>query len=293
METRKHSLRVVIEAVKPEIDSGRFPVKRISGDEVTVEADIFTDGHDLLSAVLLHRREGDGRWEEAPMEPLANDRWRGVFSVAAPGRYRYTLQAWVDRFRTWRRDLEKKIAAGQQVGVELQVGAGLIEEAASRASGSDAESLEGYGKVLKSSAPQAEKIHQALHPELALLMAEYAQRRFLQAYPRELEVVVDRKKARFSTWYEMFPRSCTKVPGGHGTFKDCEDRLPEISRMGFDVLYLPPIHPIGRTHRKGSNNQPAALPGDPGSPWAIGAREGGGTRRSIPGWEPWRISGGF
>ena len=269
--------RVIIEGVKPEIDGGHFPIKRTIGEKVEVEADILAEGHDVLSGVLLYRHEADEHSSEIPLEFLANDRWRAEFVVARLGRYLYRLEAWVDRFQTWRRDLARKADAGQDVAVDLLGGAGLVEEASRRASGADAKTLKDRGAALRADRPSdpSGRIRIALADDLAVLMARYPDRRFATRYGNELQVVVDRERARFSTWYEMFPRSGAPEPGIHGTFKDCEERLPYVAEMGFDVLYLPPIHPIGRTHRKGKNNSPVAGPDDPGSPWAIGAEEGG------------------
>jgi starch synthase (maltosyl-transferring) len=275
MQPQEDRKRVMIEAVKPEIDGGRYPIKRTVGEKVEVEADIFADSHDALSAVLLYRREKDSQWTEAPMAFLANDRWKAFFFVDEMGCYVYTLQAWVDHFQTWQRDLAKKWDAGQDVSVDLLAGAEMINNAISRASGADAEKLEEWAAALKSTQGLKDRVPLALEEELRLLMARYPDRRFATTYDKELLVVVDRIKARYSAWYEMFPRSCVEEAGRHGTFKNCEARLPYIAQMGFDVLYLPPIHPIGRTHRKGRNNTPAAGPDDPGSPWAIGSEEGG------------------
>lgn len=268
--------RTVIEGVKPEIDGGRFSIKRTVREEVVVEADIFTDGHDALSAVLLYRREGDPQWIEVPMEFLVNDRWRGSFRVTEAGRYRYTLKAWVDHFKTWSRDLAKKAEAGQDVLVDLLEGARLIEEAGRRASKQEGQILRKWAEDLRAATePQSARIRLAVSAEVAALMEKHPDSRFATTYEKELTVVVDREKARFSSWYEMFPRSCASEPGRHGTFKECEARLPSIASMGFDVLYFPPIHPIGRTHRKGKNNVPSGTPADPGSPWGIGSQEGG------------------
>ncbi|MDP3880327.1 MAG: alpha-1,4-glucan--maltose-1-phosphate maltosyltransferase [Dehalococcoidales bacterium] len=268
--------RVVIEGVIPEIDDGHFPIKRIVGDEVSVEADIFADGHDILRAALLYRREDNPLWIETPMESLVNDRWRGSFPVTEPGRYRYTLTAWVDRFQTWRQDLVKKVEARQDVSVDLLEGAKLIEEAGRRASQDNRQIMQKWTDFLRSGQkPQSSKTRLALNSKVTTLMNRYPDRRSATTYHRELAVTVDRQQARFSTWYEMFPRSCAPEPGKHGTFRDCEVRLAYIAEMGFDVLYFPPIHPIGHTNRKGKNNSPTAEPGDPGTPWAIGAEEGG------------------
>lgn len=274
--------RVVIENVQPEIDGGSFPVKRTVGEELVVTADIHADGHEVLAAVLRYRSVRDTAWQEAPMQELGNDRWRAAFRIAALERYEYTLEAWEDRFRTWRRDLAKKVEAEQDVSVELLVGAGLVEEAGRRASGPDAEQLASWARALRAAGDGShdEVTQRALNAELARLMERYADRRHVVTYDKRLTVVVDREKARFSTWYEMFPRSCASEPGRHGTFKDCEARLPYVAGMGFDVLYFPPIHPIARTHRKGRNNAPVARPDDVGSPWAIGSDEGGHIGRA-------------
>jgi starch synthase (maltosyl-transferring) len=276
MKERESRQRVVIESVTPEVDCGRFPIKRIIGENVAVEADIFADGHDVLSAVLLYRKENEAQWSEVPMEPLVNDRWQGSFAVTEIGRYRYTIEAWVDRFKSWRRDLEKKVEAEQDISVELLVGDELLEEVAQRASGADVQRLKRCGETLRSKDdPVPDLIQFALGDDLALLVDKYPDRQLATTYPKELEVTVDRDKAGFSAWYEMFPRSCAREPGRHGTFKDCEARLEYVASMGFDVIYLTPIHPIGRIHRKGSNNVETSGPDDPGSPWAIGADEGG------------------
>jgi starch synthase (maltosyl-transferring) len=268
--------RVAIENVKPEVDGGRFPIKRVIGERVEVEADIFTDGYDAISALLLYRKEDDSEWAESAMEPLPNDRWHGSFVVSEVGRYRYTIAAWVDRFETWRRDFVKKFHAGQEVSLELVVGAQLVLEVAERSGEVYGQKMREWANLLKSKEPaEEEKIQLALSSELSDLVSHYPDRRFPATYSKELVVVVDREKARFSTWYEMFPRSCAPESGRHGTFQDCAARLPYIATMGFDVLYLPPIHPIGHTHRKGRNNNSVAGPDDPGTPWAIGSEEGG------------------
>ena len=267
--------RVVIEGVRPEIEGGLFPIKRTVGDKVVVEADIFTDGHDLLSCILLFRKEGSADWDAVAMEPLVNDRWQGQFQVYELGRYLYTLKAWVDHFKTWRRSLRKKIDAGQDVSVDLLIGQKLIEEAVPRGKGVPAKALKKRLEAVASAKGEEQKIALALDPELAELMAPCSERRFITSYERELPVVVEREKARFSTWYEMFPRSCAGRRAAHGTFQDCEKILPYVASMGFDVLYFPPIHPIGLSNRKGKNNSPKAEPGEPGSPWAIGSEAGG------------------
>ncbi|MFW6102464.1 MAG: alpha-1,4-glucan--maltose-1-phosphate maltosyltransferase [Chloroflexota bacterium] len=276
MEEPTSQTRVIIEGLKPEIDDGRFPIKRVIGERVVVEADIFADGHDSILALLLYRKEDDPEWSETPMEPLVNDRWRSSFVVAELGRYRYTILAWVDQFKSWKQDLIKKYQAGQEVSVELLVGAQLITQASQRAPKAEGQKMVKWASTLQSTqAAEQVKVQLALSEEVSGGMDKYSDRRFATTYAKELVVVVDREKGRFSSWYEMFPRSCAPQPGRHGTFKDCEARLPYIAAMGFDVLYLPPIHPIGYTHRKGRNNNPVASPNDAGTPWAIGSEEGG------------------
>jgi starch synthase (maltosyl-transferring) len=282
MQSDSGQRRVVIGGVQPEIDAGLFPIKRTVGEQVVVEADIFADGHDQLCAVLCYRVAGETHWTETPMLPLkpGTDRWQGRFPVSQIGRYVYTVQAWVDHFVTWHQALRKRVLAGQDVTVELLVGAVLIAAASQRAAGADAARLQEWARLLRTPGQSggAERVRLVLDDtSLLTLMAAYPDRRFATTYPRQLPVVVDREKARFSTWYEMFPRSCSPHPGQHGTLKDCAARLPYIAQMGFDVLYLPPIHPIGEVHRKGKNNAPVAAPDDPGSPWAIGSAAGGHT----------------
>jgi starch synthase (maltosyl-transferring) len=273
MQPEEGRNRVIIESVMPEIDGGRFPIKRIVGDEIVVEADILTDGHDALSCALLFRKLSDSRWTEVPMEPLVNDCWQASFRVQELAPYRYTVMGWVDHFKTWSRDLEKRVKAGQDVSVDLLIGAEVVERGQKRATALQAKWLSTYAETLR--AGGEEGVRQALSPELARLMSLCGERRFVTTYDKELAVVVDRERARFGAWYELFPRSCSTVPGKHGTFKDVEQRLEYVASMGFDVLYLPPIHPIGISFRKGRNNSVTAGPNDPGSPWAIGSALGG------------------
>jgi starch synthase (maltosyl-transferring) len=265
--------RVIIEGVSPAIDCGRFAIKRVVGEEVVVEADAFTDGHDALSLALLYRQANESEWHEVPMEFLVNDRWRGAFTVSAVGLYCYTLLGWVDHFKSWARDLRKRVDAGQDVAIDLVIGAQYVEAAVKYSSGQVAQTLNSYAKTLRDGGDTA--IQQALSLELAELMYNHAERAFAARYDQELTVIVDREKARYSAWYEFFPRSTAAEPGRHGTFRDAVEWLPYVSWLGFDVVYLPPIHPIGRVNRKGKNNNVVAAPDDVGSPWAIGADEGG------------------
>ncbi|MFC2011681.1 alpha-1,4-glucan--maltose-1-phosphate maltosyltransferase [Chloroflexota bacterium] len=268
--------RIVIEGIDPEIDGGRFPIKCVVGNTVVVEADIFTDGHDVLSAVLLYRKESSPGWIEVPMESLVNDRWQGSFVVSEPGRYHYTFTAWVDYFKAWQQNFKKKVEAKQVSPVDFLEGTQLIEKAIQRAPRSDAKTMQEWIEALRGDEKsRSNKARLALGNKVTSVITKYSDRRSAVTYSKELVAVVDRLKAQFSAWYEMFPRSWASKPGQHGTFKDCERRLAYISEMGFDVLYLPPIHPIGRTNRKGKNNSTDAGPGDPGTPWAIGSEEGG------------------
>ncbi|MFO8010837.1 MAG: alpha-1,4-glucan--maltose-1-phosphate maltosyltransferase [Dehalococcoidia bacterium] len=273
----KHRRTVIIDNIEPEVDGGAFPAKRIAGDQVVVEANVFADGHDAISALLLYRRESQSQWNESAMEPLGNDRWRASFTVDNLEPYRYTIKGWVDPFFSWLDGFVKKVEAGQDVSVELMTGTRLISEAAERAGDSDdGNRLRGLvGSMNSPELSDAKKASLLSGRQMKSLLRKYPDRQHEATYPAELRIWVEREKARFSTWYEMFPRSCSPDPERHGTFKDCENRLPYIASMGFDVLYLPPIHPIGNTHRKSRNNVPGAGPGDPGSPWAIGSPEGG------------------
>jgi starch synthase (maltosyl-transferring) len=268
--------RVVIEGLSPIVEGGRFPIKRTVGEEVAVSADIFTDGHDAVVAVLCHRHADSADWDEVAMTLLANDRWTGKFSVLRQGWHEYTVQAWVDRHVTWHRELIKKHEAGQQdLSSELLEGARLVREAADRASGPDADWLRERARFLGGSESQAARVRAGLEQSLVERMARYPDRRGGCTYDRTLRIMVERERARFGAWYEMFPRSASEQQGRHGTFRDVEKRLDYVVEMGFDVLYLPPIHPIGRAFRKGPNNTLNAGPNDPGSPWAIGGPEGG------------------
>ncbi len=264
--------RVVVEGVKPQIDGGAFPIKRVAGDRIIVEADAFADGHEVISLVLVYRKESADGWNEVPMQPLVNDRWRGEFRVEEIGRYVYSVVGWVNRFKSWARDLGKRLDAGQDVAVQMLIGGSLVADAAARAGGDDAARLHAYADLIRLGDAEGKRI--AVSSELAELMYRYEERRFATTFERELPVVVDPLRARFGAWYELFPRS-TGEGGAHGTFRDVEARLPYVQAMGFDILYMPPIHPIGWQFRKGKNNTTEAQPGDVGSPWAIGAAEGG------------------
>ena len=262
--------RAVVERVTPEIDGGRYPIKRIVGDSVVVECDAFADGHDLLGLAVRYKGPHDADWRDAPMGALVNDRWRGSFTVDAVGSYSYCVLAWIDRFATWEQQLRKRVEAAQDVRVDLLIGAELVAEAAEAAPPLPAAALRVVEAALRGGDHQA-----AFAPALADQMAAHLPRRYATSYERELRVTVDIPLARFSAWYEIFPRSTSFEPGRHGTFKDVIGWLPYVAELGFDILYLTPIHPIGHTFRKGKDNSPIAQPGEPGSPYAIGSTEGG------------------
>lgn len=260
---------MVIEDVRPTVDGGRFAVKRVVGDRLNVQATVFSHGHDRVGAVLRYRGPQRATWYELAMTPGYEDRWTAHFDVDRLGRYCFTVEGWIDEFQTWRDGLRRWHAAGlrREVAAQLLEGARLLREAAARASEKDAAELERRARGLT---PRS-----ALSPALAALMARNPNRASATSWGCEQPVLVEPELARFSAWYELFPRSASPEPGRHGTFKDVEARLPYVKRLGFDVLYLPPIHPIGRSHRKGSNNAPVAEQDSPGSPWAIGSELGG------------------
>ena len=266
---------VVIEGVQPQVDHGRFAIKRTVGELVTVEADVFADGHEQLRTVLRYRHAATREWSEEPMSFLGNDRWRGEFTVVELGRYEYQLVAWVDAFLSWRHDfVRRNVADENEIALALQGGAVLVRDAVKRAPASAAHRLREIARSLAVEADLAARRELVLGEELLALMAASADRRRSTTSP-PLGVVVEPERARFSAWYELFPRSCGADADTHGTFADVEALLPRIAATGFDVLYLPPIHPIGRMNRKGRNNTLVTEPGDPGSPWAIGSSEGG------------------
>jgi len=267
--------RIEIQYPAPAVDGGRYPAKRCIGDTVTVEADIFRDGHEMLRAVARYRGPAERRWREAALRPVDDHldgvRWEGEFEVDRAGRWQYTVEAWTDAFGTWRGELERKIFAGQHdLAGELSEGAVLLRDALGSAKKSDDGALIDHAlRTLEDpAAPETSKHDAALGPELFAAVERVVERHGATALREPLAIEVDRERARFGAWYELFPRSW-------GGFTGVQSQLPRLAELGFDVIYLPPIHPIGRKNRKGPNNALAAGPSDPGSPWAIGAGEGG------------------
>ena len=297
--------RVVIEEIQPTVDCGRYPAKRVLGDQVEVTAAIFGDGHDHIAARLLFRHASQRKWQTASFTPLTNDLWTAAFTPGELGAWRFTIEAWVDHFDTWVADLAKRLAAqpaaksdldspidhqptqqqttAQDIPLALRIGANHIDDAAARAKGTDAKTLAAAAHKLRTLADLNLPFYtDPIDADLIALVAKYPDLTFATKHATDLPLWVDRERARFSAWYELFPRSASQVPNQHGTFRDVEARLPEIAAMGFDVLYMPPIHPIGTAFRKGKNNAVTAEPGDVGSPWAIGnthigSAEGGHT----------------
>jgi starch synthase (maltosyl-transferring) len=265
---------VIIENVAPTVDAGRYPVKREVGGTVEVTADIFKEGHETLLAFLKYRRASERDWRESPMRFVDNDRWAGAFALDANGRYVFTIEALAEPFSSWLADLAKRTAAQQDVTSELLEGVALIRAAAERAARGDARSLREAARRIEQASSQAGAVAAARDEALALLMRAHVDRTHATWAEREFHVVADRERARFAAWYEFFPRSGS-APGHHASFKDAEAQLERAAAMGFDVVYLPPIHPIGRSYRKGRNNSLTAGPDDPGSPWAIGSEDGG------------------
>jgi starch synthase (maltosyl-transferring) len=270
----------VIEHVTPAVDAGAFPAKTTVGDIVPIEADVFTDGHDVVAARALHRHQDDRDWAEVPLMPLGNDRRRAELAIDRTGVYRFRIEGWIDTWTTWRSELAKRREAGQDLVGELQEGAGIVRGAARRAraagAADDADLLKDFAKRMRHPS-EGDVDDLATSPELDRLMEHHPDRTRGAASSDTYELVSARERARHGAWYELFPRSASPEPGRHGTLRDVAALVPDVAELGFDVLYLPPIHPIGRTDRKGRNNVPRAAPHDPGSPWAIGSDDGGHT----------------
>ena len=267
--------RLVIENVRPDVDGGRFLSKGVVGETISVEADIYSHGHDELAADLLYRHESESEWHRAPMQLVVmdEDRWRCEFNPDERGVYLFTIEAWIDPFARWRRDFVLKGDAGDASDLDLQMGALLLNQVAERASGPGRRALANAAEKLQLDSADATNI--ALDQGLAREARDWKDPLLVARYERELSVLIEGKKAAFSAWYEMFPRSASPDPGRPGTFRDVEARLDYVAGMGFDVLYLPPIHPIGVAYRKGQNSSLNASAGDPGCPWAIGSKVGG------------------
>jgi starch synthase (maltosyl-transferring) len=266
---------VIIENVSPQIDCGRHPIKRVAGDRVTVEADVFREGHDAVAAMLYYREDGASRWRHTPMTYLENDRWTAWFEIGRAVTHEYTIEAWPDPFGTWQQQLAKKRAAGQPLGGEIAAGRTLLDAALARAAGSGREQLAATLAALDTLGDDESRVRVMLGEEIAALVARVPDRTASTRLAPPLRVAGERRAAQFAAWYELFPRSAGTEPGKHGTLADAARRLPEVRAMGFDVVYLPPIHPIGHAFRKGRNNSLDGGADAVGSPWAIGNENGG------------------
>jgi starch synthase (maltosyl-transferring) len=262
--------RVIIQNVQPVIDGNRYPAKRTAGEKVDVSADIFADGHDHIRGVILYKKENESVWRKAELRPSINDEWTASFQTDTPGSYFFCVQAWVDHFETWYDGFKKKAAANLDVQTELMEGALFLRKLAEKSN----QRLLTLAGRLEDTLKYDEAVAQVLGEEFADVVASYADVEN-ETTSAEFSVIVESKKALYSTWYELFPRSASLKTGKHGTFQDCIRLLPRVVAMGFDVLYFPPIHPIGKVNRKGKNNSIKAAAGEPGSPWAIGSAEGG------------------
>ncbi len=272
--------RISIPEVRPHLGCGRYAIKRVVGDTLHITADVIKEGHDTLAAEARYRLvdtpSGDGEWKTVPMTfSYENDEWSATISLEEIGKVEYTVAAWTDHWASWTDEVRRKVAAGRDVASGLLEGTQLVRDAAGHAAAEVAGTLERYADLIESASRQEDALHVAGTPELGRLMAEHQLRDDLTTHSRQLYIRVQRERARFGAWYEFFPRSQGTEPGKHGTFRDAERRLAPVRSMGFDVIYLPPIHPIGVTNRKGRNNSLIAQPGDPGSPWAIGNEHGG------------------
>ncbi|MCU0339341.1 MAG: alpha-1,4-glucan--maltose-1-phosphate maltosyltransferase, partial [Spirosomaceae bacterium] len=266
--------RVIVERVVPELDGGRFYIKSVANEVIRIEADVFADGHDKVAARLLYKHEKDKKWSEEPLQFINNDRWGGSFTTEKEGFYSYTIEAWVDHLASWQHEITLKIRDGQHVDSELLVGANLLDKMAKRASKEDKKAIQDAAKMCRDTEKYNDAVLMAISEQFATWAQLYPERESVTRY-QELRVWVDRPKAGFSAWYSMFPRSAAREHGKHGTFQDVIALLPRIQRLGFDVLYLPPIHPIGNKFRKGKNNNVLCQPGEPGVPYAIGSELGG------------------
>ena len=267
--------RVIIENVKPQIDGGRYPIKRTPGEPIQIIADIFADGHDAIRAAVLYKKQNTKFWTELLLEELPNDIFQTEFKIEEQGVYDYKIIAWIDHLQNWYNGFLKKEAAGQYLGLELEEGAILLERTAKNFPKTKTKNLLSTAKKLRDKKNYKNAIALVISEDFNQLIADFPFKQYVTEYDHSLKIQVERKKALYSNWYEFFPRSAAPKPGQHGTFKDAEALIPRVAEMGFDILYFPPIHPVGEVNRKGKNNATVSKSGEPGSPWAIGSKHGG------------------
>lgn len=267
--------RVIITNVSPQVEGGQYPAKAVLNNNIIFSADIFLDGHDEIGASLLLKHRKERQWKEIPMTFITNDHWELKMKPDKLGFYQFQVQGWVDHFSSWKKGLLKKYEAGQDVSLDIRIGIEMLEQATTYSAAKDKSAISQAARELKAAGSTEEALQIATSDKLTTLMYRTREKELITVYPIIFELEVEREKAAFSSWYELFPRSASTEHGKHGTFKDVKRLLPRIAGMGFDTLYFPPIHPIGEQKRKGKNNSLTAGPNDPGSPWAIGSKVGG------------------
>ncbi|MES2704888.1 MAG: alpha-1,4-glucan--maltose-1-phosphate maltosyltransferase [Bacteroidota bacterium] len=267
--------RVIINGISPVVDNGLYPAKTIVDQRIEVSVNLFADGHDELGGSMLIKHTSEKTWKEHSLEAAGNDCWKASFIPTQLGIYQYRVQGWIDHFATWQKGITKKYKAGLDVKVELEIGWQLAEGVAARTKGKDKTAITKWVNELKGATDDSEAMSIATDTAIASLLCRCRDKNAVTLHPDTFSILVDPKRAEFSTWYELFPRSAATTADTHGTFKDVKALVPGIANMGFDVIYLPPIHPIGEKNRKGKNNSLTTQPGDPGSPWAIGSKDGG------------------
>lgn len=267
--------RVIIENVQPLIENGRHPAKSTIGETVTITADMFADGHDYLRAHMMLREPGSKKEKELDMDLLPNDEWERTIVTGKKGIYKFTIEGWVDHLLTWHNGFIKKAQAGQHLELEIMEGVNLLKEVSQKKPKADKEKIKPFIELLSDKKNYNSSVQMVLAHNFKELVRKYPLKKHVTRYHKELEIECEFEKANFSSWYEFFPRSASPDPSRAGSFKDCEALLPRVAAMGFDVLYFPPIHPVGEENRKGKNNSVTAEEGEPGSPWAIGNKHGG------------------
>ena len=271
---QKNQRRVVIENISPQLNNGEFQIKRVVNEIVTVKADVLADGHDIIASAVLYKHEDAKEWREVRMQPRENNNWQASFTVENQGLYAYKIIGWVDYALNWQHGIHRKIDDNQIVHSELLEGIDFLKKCSKKATASEKKYLKSLEEIFADATKYNKAVSEAISNKLHTIFLKYPEKKLVNT-SKDLPVYVDRLKARFSTWYEFFPRSASQKDNVHGTFKDCEKLLPKVVEMGFDTLYFPPVHPIGEVNRKGKNNTTEAKDGDVGSCWGIGSKLGG------------------